>query len=214
MPSTREIQKHQQRLDGFAQQRGDAAAGVRRAGGQRRPVAAGRADRGPQGTGALDRPIAGADRRVGERNRPALESELAAEAKQLGFDAGNGRTAGVVGKNSASLRRRPSCCGRAAGDVRKRKQRGRRRRGGRLARRADRSGVGRARRTRVGRRDGPRGQSRFAVPPPRADRRAARPIGPPSDGIGGTQPPVGRSPTAAGRRAGRTWARCSSSASC
>ena len=48
------------------------------------------------------------------------------------------------------------------------------------ARRADRIGPGRAWPIEPDFRPGRRGQSRFAVPPPRADRRAARPVGSPS----------------------------------
>ncbi len=47
------------------------AAGVRRPDGQRRAVAPLRPHRGHEGTGALDRPIAGRNRRAGERSRHA-----------------------------------------------------------------------------------------------------------------------------------------------
>ena len=63
------IQKHQERLDRLDAADRGAADRVRRAGRQRVAVASGRADRGVQGAGAVDRPVAGPDRRVGEGNR-------------------------------------------------------------------------------------------------------------------------------------------------
>ena len=182
----------------------DRQAGVRRVEGQRRAVASGCADRGPQGARALDRPIAGPDRRVGDeigQIRPSwpprasgwdwkadMASLPALSAKKLVVAAVAGQAAAAVPPALARTQQAAAAAHETAESLSQQIE------SALAARGQARSGV----------RHGPGGQSGLAVPPPRADRRAARPIGPPSDRIGGARPAFGRPPTAADRRAGRT----------
>ncbi len=119
------IGKHQQHSRKSCPTAGGTQAGVRRAGGQRCPVAPGRPDRGLQGAGALDRPVAGGDRRIGEGNRRAFvrigRRMPAAGLRRRIRDC----AAGVCRpkKLSTASLARANSCGRAAGDWKKRSKR-------------------------------------------------------------------------------------------
>ena len=132
---------------------------------------------------------------------------LAAECQRLGLKARTVQPACRRFRPTNGLRRcdrRPNSCDKRRGRWEEAQQAAAAAsRNGRSLAAANRIGPGRARPMRSWPPRWTGGQSGFAIPPPRADRRAARPIGPPSGGIGGAEPAVDRPPIAAGRRVGR-----------